>query len=204
MHTRNIVCEGYRRDDGLWDIEARLLDTKAYPTREAERGRRPPGSPVHDMRVRLTLDTAMTVRAIEIAMPSHPYAGCLGAPPAFQSLVGCRIGPGWRKAIQERTGGVRGCTHLRELLMPMATVAFQTLHGWPEDDGTDAPARVDGDPGRVLNGCRAWDARGEMVARLYPHLARSAIEAEPGAGVGSGRRDGGEDGAGGGQSAANG
>jgi len=171
MHTRRIVCEGYLRDDGLWDIEARLLDTKAYPTREAERGRRPAGSPVHDMAIRLTIDADMTVHGIEIAMPSHPYASCTGAPEAFQALVGCRIGPGWRKMIQERAGGVRGCTHLRELLMPMATVAFQTLHGWSADDGSDEPGRVDDDPGRVLNGCKAWDARGEMVARFYPRLA---------------------------------
>jgi hypothetical protein len=123
------------------------------------------------MAIRLTIDADMTVHGIEIAMPSHPYASCTGAPDAFQALVGCRIGPGWRKMIQERAGGVRGCTHLRELLMPMATVAFQTLHGWSADDGSDEPGRVDDDPGRVLNGCKAWDARGEMVARFYPRLA---------------------------------
>ncbi len=171
MHTRQIVCDGYRRDDGLWDIEARLVDTKAYATREPERGVRGAGEPVHDMLVRLTIDAAMVVQAIEVAMPAHPYGACLGAPPAFQSLVGCRVGPGWRKAVQARVGGVQGCTHLRELLFPMATVAFQTLQGWPEDDGRDDPVRVSGEPGRVLDGCRAWDARGPMVAALYPQWA---------------------------------
>ncbi|WP_363238880.1 DUF2889 domain-containing protein [Acidocella sp.] len=28
-----------------------------------------------------------------------------------------------------RIGGVAGCTHLRELLQPLATVSFQTMHG---------------------------------------------------------------------------
>lgn len=29
-HTRQIVCSGYVRDDGLYDIEARMTDTKDY------------------------------------------------------------------------------------------------------------------------------------------------------------------------------
>ena len=28
MHTRAIDCKGYERADGLWDIEAHLVDTK--------------------------------------------------------------------------------------------------------------------------------------------------------------------------------
>ncbi|MFM2112911.1 MAG: hypothetical protein RLZZ271_1571, partial [Pseudomonadota bacterium] len=27
-HSRRIDCAGYRRDDGLWDIEITLIDTK--------------------------------------------------------------------------------------------------------------------------------------------------------------------------------
>ncbi len=174
MHTRRIVCEGWLRDDGLWDIEASIVDTKAYAYREPERGHREIGSPVHDMSVRLTIDTGMVVRAIEVSMNQHPYQVCLGAPPAFQGLVGQRVGPGWRKAVQACVGGVRGCTHVRELLFPMATVAFQTLSGWPVDDGTDQPVRVDGESTGFLDGCTAWDRRGEMVARLYPHWALPA------------------------------
>ena len=64
-HTRRITCEGYLRDDGLWDIDARIVDTKAYRYTEPDRGSRGIGEPVHDMSVRLTIDDAMTVRDIE-------------------------------------------------------------------------------------------------------------------------------------------
>ena len=30
VHGRTIICQGYRRADGLWDIEGHLVDTKAY------------------------------------------------------------------------------------------------------------------------------------------------------------------------------
>ena len=31
MHTRSIECSGYLRDDGLWEVEAWLRDTKPFP-----------------------------------------------------------------------------------------------------------------------------------------------------------------------------
>jgi len=30
MHTRTIECNGYLRDDGLWEVEARLRDVKPF------------------------------------------------------------------------------------------------------------------------------------------------------------------------------
>ena len=30
IHTRTITINGYHRDDGLWDIEGRLIDIKGY------------------------------------------------------------------------------------------------------------------------------------------------------------------------------
>jgi len=170
MHTRTIRCEGYRRDDGLWDIEARIVDTKTYAYEEPFRGRREIGEPVHHMAVRLTLDAQMVVRDIEVDMPSTPYAACLGAAPEFRSLIGRRVGPGWRAAVNETVGGTRGCTHVRELLFPMATVAFQAIRGWP-GDGPDAPALPQMPAGErpvFIDGCYAWAADGEVVARLHP------------------------------------
>ena len=28
MHTRSVQCDGFLRDDGLWEVEAWLRDTK--------------------------------------------------------------------------------------------------------------------------------------------------------------------------------
>jgi hypothetical protein len=42
LHTRSITCRGYRRADGLWDIEGHLRDVKDYSfqTMFSERMRR--------------------------------------------------------------------------------------------------------------------------------------------------------------------
>jgi len=177
LHTRTITCEGYARDDGLWDIEARIVDTKPFSYREPFRGLREPGAPVHDMALRLTIDDDMVVRDIEVAMMSVPYSPCSSALPAFKGLIGRKIGAGWRRAVKECVGGVKGCTHLRELLLPAATVAFQTLGSWPED-GQPAPVP---DPDfkterpHFVDDCKAWAADGEVVAKLYPHFHRKPV-----------------------------
>ncbi|MDA0225404.1 MAG: DUF2889 domain-containing protein [Proteobacteria bacterium] len=174
MHTRRIHAEGFLREDGLWDIEASIVDTKTYRYEEPFRGERNAGDPVHDMTVRLTLDAQMTVQAIEVDMPSTPYAECTTVRPAFQGLVGKRIGAGWRQAVQAAVGREMGCTHVRELLFPMATVAFQTLGGWREKKAAAKPPL----PGETekrpyfIGGCKAWAESGEVVATLYPKWHR--------------------------------
>ncbi len=173
LHTRTIVCEGFLRDDGLWDIEARIVDTKTYAYTEVERGTRAAGLHVHDMMVRLTLDQAMVVHDIETSMLSTPYEVCSSALPAYKKLIGAKVGAGWRKAVNEAVGGDKGCTHVRELLFPMATVAFQTISGWREE-GSDPKSPPDSPPLNAqglpyfVGGCKAWAVDSPVTRREYP------------------------------------
>ncbi|MFN0316103.1 MAG: DUF2889 domain-containing protein, partial [Burkholderiales bacterium] len=48
MHHRTIECRGYLRDDGLWDIEGHLIDTKTFDVVLPERGNVKPGEHFHD------------------------------------------------------------------------------------------------------------------------------------------------------------
>ncbi len=54
VHTRTITCEGYERDDGLYDIDGWLTDTKSYAYTSTDRGEVNAGVPVHGMGLRLT------------------------------------------------------------------------------------------------------------------------------------------------------
>ena len=173
LHTRTIRCEGFERDDGLWDIEARIIDTKTHNTVEPFRGAREAGAHVHDMELRLTLDREMVVKDIEVSTNEAPYNPCFTVASAYKGLVGAKIGGGWRKAVNGAVGGTKGCTHLKELLMPAATVAYQTMGSWPKEK--DAQGEVKpvpmADPGAkpyFLDGCKAWSTQGEVVAKLYP------------------------------------
>ena len=140
LHLRDIRLRGYRRADGLFDIEAELQDTKTYGFGNQDRGWIEPGEPLHHMLARMTVDEGMVIVSFEAATERGPFAICPQAAPNFARLAGLRIGRGFLKAANERVGGTVGCTHLRERLQQMATVAVQTLY---------AAAHVDADAAQV-------------------------------------------------------
>lgn len=166
LHTRTITCEGFERDDGLWDIEARMVDTKTYAVDEPYRGHRAAGMHVHEMHLRLTVDAGKTVRDIAVATAHAPYDACFTVAPAYRRLVGANLARGWRKAVQAAVGGTAGCTHLKEMLMPAATVAFQTMGSWPRDGDGTTGANVE--KPYFIDGCKAWSSAGPVVERLFP------------------------------------
>ena len=182
MHARHIQCDGYLRDDGLWDIEARLVDRKPFAYTEFARGPRQPGQPVHDMQIRLTVSHELLVQAVEVAMPSVPYDTCVNARPQFQGLVGKRIDKSWRASVRDAVGAERGCTHARELLFPMATTAFQTLYGWREGGADRSPPAPDPAAAQTrpsfVGGCIGWATDGPVVARFFPQFSTAATPKE--------------------------
>ena len=122
VHTRHITCEAFERADGLWDIDSNMTDVKTYDTERGEAG-----TPMHNMWVRLTIDTDFLIRDIESAMDAYPQGGCPFAVNPMKDLIGVKIGAGWQGEVRKRIGGALGCTHLRELRAPMATTAMQAM-----------------------------------------------------------------------------
>ena len=80
LHNRQYDFRGYRREDGLWDIEGRIVDTKTYAFENQHRGQIEAGTPVHDMQVRLTLDDDFLIRDIEAVTDASPFARARRAP----------------------------------------------------------------------------------------------------------------------------
>ncbi|HEY3847265.1 MAG TPA: DUF2889 domain-containing protein [Acetobacteraceae bacterium] len=190
LHTRDIQIRGYRRDDGLYDIEAQLADAKSYGFVNQDRGYVDAGEKLHGMSLRLTVDDTMTIVASEAATDHAPYTVCPSAAPAFAGLAGLRIKPGFLREAAHRVGGPVGCTHLRELLQQMATTALQTIgphrawreaqeNGETQELGSD---KLDARVGRklldggasIVNSCRAYASDGEIVRRRWPELYTGA------------------------------
>jgi hypothetical protein len=170
LHTRTVTCHGYRRADGLWDIEGHITDVKTYAFDNDWRGTVEPGDPVHDMWIRLTLTDDFLVTAVEAVTDKSPFQVCGGIAGNFQRLVGLRIGPGWTRRIRELLGGVEGCTHLVELLGPVATTAFQTIYPAlaRERQRRQEAGPPTGERPRLLDTCHAFRSDGEVVRRLWP------------------------------------
>ena len=193
LHTREIVIRGYRRTDGLYDIEAQLIDSKTYGFGSQDRGYVDAGEPLHGMWLRLTVDEGMTIVAAEAATDQGPYVACPSAAPSFTRLAGLRIKSGFLREANQVVGGPVGCTHLRELLQQIATTAFQTINPYrarrealaegeqdlPGSDGMDKRiAQKMGGGTRIVNTCLAYASDGEVVRRRWPHLYTGPQEAE--------------------------
>lgn len=182
VHRRAVECHGYRREDGLWDIEGRLLDSKATTYSNADGRRVAAGEPVHDMWLRLTVDDDMIVQEVEASTDKGPYRVCPAINDRYRHLVGLRIGPGWSSRVNAVVGGTNGCTHLGALLQVIAATAFQTIFPvlWrekPEAGGAQA---------LMLDSCHAFAQDGEVVRRFWPQLLPAARGEAGGAAGGGG------------------
>lgn len=169
---RKIHTEGFLRDDGLWDVEGVLLDVKDYPTDNPYLGTVPPGEPIHEMRVRLTVDDACLIHAIEVAIEHHPYSLCRGAEPAFQKLVGETVRPGFTQRLHALVGKTAGCTHTIWLIQCCATTALQSVagrKGWGRaGEGASVFGPDTGGKPPLVNSCHAFADDGFVVRDLFP------------------------------------
>ncbi len=170
LHVRRVECRGFRREDGLWDIEGHLVDTKTYAFSNRDRGEILPGEPLHEMWIRLTIDDQLTVKGVEAVTDAGPFHICGDIASAFKKLEGLSIGPGWKKKVKDLLGGTAGCTHIVELLGPVATTAFQTMYSRRErerraaDHGEAKPRKKP----RLIDSCHALAADGPVVKLEWP------------------------------------
>ncbi len=171
LHDRRIEMEGYQRSDGLYEVQAHLTDRKTSAfTPPGDDRTVAAGAPIHDIHVSLVFDSELVIHAVRTALDAYPYRSCPGGGDTLQALVGLRIGAGWNSEIRKRLPACDTCTHMKEILTPMASAAYQTLtalrsHLIDERDAENRPVKIDS--------CHAYGAGREMVRRLWPDYYRA-------------------------------
>ena len=98
-----------------------------------------------------------------------PYpGGCETIAPAYGRLVGLNLIRNFRRGVKELLGGVRGCTHLTEMLAGFPTAAIQSFAG----ERRDADEENGGKPFQ-LDQCHALETGTETVRKWYPKWYRA-------------------------------
>lgn len=169
-HTRQIECRGYLRDDGLYEIEAEMRDISADAT-EMPFARVAAGGSIHHMRLCMTIDADLVIQDFEARTETGPTPFCTEINAAYRQLRGLRIGGGFRQQARTRLGGANGCTHLTELLGPLATTAMQTVMSvqreqspWHAKLAGDAPLSRPW----ILDTCHAYRIDGAAAKVIWP------------------------------------
>ena len=163
VHTRRVRYEGYKRADGLWDIEAHLTEVKSHDVKPRT-GVRRAGLPIHDMVVRVTIDRKLNVVDALSVSDAVPYpGGCetIGRELTRSSSAGPDLVKKFRDGVKERLGGVQGCTHITEMLAGLPTAAIQSFAGEMRED------RAPGRKPFQLDHCHAMDTTGATVMQWY-------------------------------------
>jgi hypothetical protein len=176
LHRRSIEVQVYSRGDGLWDVDATLIDTK---TRDAQLAgqTRSAGTPIHDMLLRLVVDRQLTIVAAGSVTRWMPYPGHCDRhgggedADAYTRLAGLNLLDNFRRRLRERVGGVLGCTHLSELAQVLPTAVVQAFAGDVIDtrgqhEGAERPFQIDR--------CHALRSDGEIVRMHHPRWYRPA------------------------------
>ncbi len=173
-HRRQIDVQVFVRDDGLWEVDATLQDTKTRVTQMSD-GPRPPGAPIHDMLLRLVVTPGLDIVEAGSDTRAMPYPGvCSEHGDAYRQLVGLNLLNNFHREVRARLGGAKACTHLTELAQVLPTAVVQGFAGEVIDtrgtaEGAAKPFQLDR--------CHALRSDGEAVRQFYPRWYRPAAPA---------------------------
>ncbi|MCW7538962.1 DUF2889 domain-containing protein [Aquabacterium sp. A7-Y] len=171
-HRRSIDLSVYARDDGLWEIDARLVDVKTRDMSLAT-GTRKAGEPLHDMVLRLVIDTQLNIVEAGASTTGMPYPGhCDQHGDAYARLVGLNLFRNFRRSVKERLGGIAGCTHLTEMATILPTAVIQAFAGEVFDVRESGGDAADQQAPFQLDRCHALRSDGEAVRLFYPRWYR--------------------------------
>lgn len=150
-----------------------MTDVKTYDLENRDRGGIiPTGEPLHDMSIRLTIDLDFLVHEVEAVIDYAPYNYCPSIVEQFKQLKGHSIAPGWTQLTRRLFGGASGCTHLQELLGPIATTAFQATYLARKE--RQQQRQPNGKPAKLvmLNSCHTMAQNSPVIRDFWPEHYR--------------------------------
>lgn len=183
MHNRFIRANSFERDDGLWEIDAELIDHKAYDFTRRSGAVHPAGQAFHHLHLRIAFDDDFIVQQAVAVFDTAPFGEqCKAIETDYSDLVGMNLIGGFRQAVKARFARTAGCSHMSELAGVLPTVAMQTMANRRAKRKAQTEA-VDGQsqfneavsltdkPERrpfQLEGCHALRLDGPIVQEFHP------------------------------------
>jgi len=163
LHRRTIELQVYARDEHFVVIGT-LHDQRPWADGETA---------VRDLH---RMELAIVVRRSDLVitdaaadMRSYPHAECTAIEPAFNDLVGLSVGRGYTRAVQDRFGRQRGCSHLEFLARSLGPVVIQAItsavsqrrqRGEPTEEAGSMSRQL------LVNTCHVWAEDGPGLEKI--------------------------------------
>ncbi len=168
MHNRFIRAHSFEREDGLWEIEAELIDHKNYDFTRRNGAVHPAGQPFHHLHLRVAFDDDFIVQHAVAVYDSAPFGEqCRAIEADYGDLVGMNLIGGFRQAVKARFARTAGCSHMSELAGVLPTVAMQTMANRRAKRKVVSGEEPERRPFQ-LEGCYALRLNGPVVKEHHP------------------------------------
>lgn len=174
VHERTLEFRTFALENEKIVVEGWLKDDRLVPRYHLDGRLSPPGK-VHRICVRLLLGgEPLSILDAEAEMPIVPHDECCATQETVKKIIGLAITHGYGEEILERLGGVKGCTHMVQLIMAMGNAA---LHGYwshklrnrrPLPETPEEIPELD----FVIDSCQLWKKGGPLIKRLQSSLKK--------------------------------
>ncbi|MNF33469.1 hypothetical protein D3C84_142840 [compost metagenome] len=174
LHTRQVTCTAYLRDDGMLEVEGEMRDITPEDTDLLFRIA-PADGDIHHMHISMTLDRELLIQQVRARTHAGPAPSCTQIESAYEALAGLRIGPGFMPKVKARVGGAKGCTHLTELFGPMATTAYQAHFALLRKHNNLRQRLASSAPlprPSLVDSCHTYRLDGEAIKLIWPEDRR--------------------------------
>ena len=164
LMTRTIDMQVFARD-GYHVVIGSLHDRRPWAT-----GRDGPRD-VHRMELGIVVRLAdLVIVDAEATMGHFPHPECPAITDSFSELIGLSVARGFTRAVQDRFGRERGCSHLEFLARALGPVVIQSLTAAAarriEDGEAEGLAEVAKGMEWLTNTCHIWSEDGIGMQKL--------------------------------------
>ena len=161
LHRRTIELQVYARDE-YFVVIGTLHDQRPWAT--GETGPRD----LHFMELSILVRrTDLVIVDASADMRAYPHAECTLIEPAFNDLIGLSVARGYTRAVQDRFGRQRGCSHLEFLARALGPVVIQAITSAASQRRQSGTG---GEPfsqmGLLLNTCHIWAEDGPGLEKI--------------------------------------
>jgi hypothetical protein len=172
IHTRNIQISTYETDTEKLIVEGILKDNLLISHFDTSGEKHLPNT-VHHMVVRILIGTtSFKIVDIEVEMPVFPHKDCGETKKSLDKIIGMRIAPGFTEKVKNMLGGTNSCSHLKTLVLSMASAAVQGF--WVHR--TKEPKTDDSTPdlmnSYVIDTCWVWRKDGPLAIQKMENAKR--------------------------------